>query len=786
MEHTFTMLQQLVGSKFTTRDLAMLLFSSDVPTTSQIEMTSKEIKDLVSLGLIDKITTKKNIGIYELTEHGKETIKKTIETKERAQREKMEAFKALKTAEQKKLETEESYLEAIEDFLRKTQLQKIKAALNAGKLTFNLDFQELDKWNTDVADELLNAPDKTIDFFETAIETVIDNPDDGTLGISIVNLPESKVIPVSKLSCSHEKKLVSIEGVLRNASERYSVVIETEYECLECSSRIMVIQTQQTIRKPSKCVCGKKSFKEIGRKLVDCLKIRIEEDASGIEHQPNQLVGILDSRLAADNETALMAQQVGSKVRVVGTLRELPKKSNKGMFLTAMDRLLLVNSVEFLDIDKNALTLTPEEKKQIEDIAASPTLREDFRESLAPEISGHSDVKDGLVLQMFSGKSKIKGTKRVRGPIHLFISGDPAVAKSVLLDAVEQRTPKVRRCEGTGATKVGATASTTKNEDGKYEVSAGGMVLANGGIFIIDEATLLNSGAEKGTDALKGPMEQGLVHVDKANLHVTLPADTMVLGAANPKNANGRWDGYRTISENIGLDAPFLSRFDLIFIVKDIPDEKRDSDIADKVLGLSNETDVPTTVKISPQLFKKYLSYARRICKDIIIPETIGRKIKEKYLSMRKRSTRIGNDELKDVKITARQLEGMMRLTEAAARMRLSTVADEEDFEWAWNTFIGMATEIGIDEETGELNVDKFTGGVSMSKQNQVVRALEKFKQMSEAATETKGDIRTENYLDALVNSGICKDFSEATAVFERVRKDNLYEPRNGVLRLLK
>lgn len=777
MEQTFTMLQQLTETKFTTRDLAGLLFNTDTPTTSQIEMTSTEIKELTSLGLIDRISNKRNIGVYELTEHGKETIKKTIESKERNKREIMEALRANREAEKKKVETNEQQMEIIEDFLRKTQLPKMKLALNTGKRGFNLDFQELDAWSPDIGNALLNDPNTTIALFEEAAKDIIEQD----LTVFVINLPESKIIQISKLSCAHTHKLVSVEGVLRNATERYSVVVEVEYECLECGNHIAVFQTGQTIRKPSKCICGKKYFKEVSKSLVDCLKIRIEEDASGVEHQPNQVSGILSKHLAADNEIASMSQQVGSKVRIVGTLLEVSRKSHRGVTLTAMDKLVSINSIEFLDIDKVSQTFNSDEEKQIREYAVRPTLRKDLKDSIAPEISGHDIVKSGLLLQMFSGQR----IGDVRKSIHVFLCGDPSTAKSRLLNNIAQIYPKVRRDTGAGATKVGVTATVTRNEDGKYEISAGSLPLANNGMFICDEMLLLNTTGVRGTDALKEPMEQQTVSISKGNVHVTLKAEAIVLGAANPKNSNARWDSRKSLSENVGLDAALLSRFDLIFKVLDIPDGKRDSDIADKILGLSNGNGTainPANLLAQPE-FKKYIAYARKMCKVVTIPDSIKLKIKDKYLTMRQASTYIEADNTYNLQITARQLEGIQRLVEAAARMRLSTTANEEDFEFAWAVFEGMARAVGVDEETGLLSVDKFTGTISQSKQNQLVRATELFKRLLEK--EEKKEMPVEQFMEALVNSGTAKDFPDATVVVDRMKRDTLHEPRIGVLRLI-
>ena len=260
------------------------------------------------------------------------------------------------------------------------------------------------------------------------------------------------------------------------------------------------------------------------------------------------------------------------------------------------------------------------------------------------------------------------------------------------------------------------------------------------------------------------------ITVAKAGINATLNTRCSILACANPKR--GRFDKHEPIVDQIDLDPPLLSRFDLIFVVLDEPDEVKDKEIAKTILTSDIESKKP---KIDPDLFKKYVLFARNEIKEIVLTPEAEQKIIDYYIDLRMRSKEQGA-----IAITARQLEALRRLTEASAKIRLSNVATVEDAERAIRIFEESIKQIAIDPETGKLDIDYAISGVSAVQRDRIAIIKNIVKELE---SSTPWGAPEEEILERAENSKIPKD--KAREVLEKLKqKGELYCPRYGYYKI--
>ncbi|MEJ2279285.1 MAG: minichromosome maintenance protein MCM [Candidatus Lokiarchaeota archaeon] len=379
-------------------------------------------------------------------------------------------------------------------------------------------------------------------------------------------------------------------------------------------------------------------------------------------------------------------------------------------------------------------------------------------------------------LSLFGGTRKKKpGGSYKRGDIHVLFVGDPGTGKSEVLKGTVELSPRGLYTSGKGSTAVGLTAAVIKDaETGQMNLEAGAIVLANGGVAAIDEFDKMDSADRS---ALHEGMEQQTVSIAKAGIVATLKAETAVIAAANPYS--GRYDIYKTPTQNIRLPPSLLSRFDLIFVIVDRPNKADDAQMAEFILQnamspsgeLNEEQEEESIAPISGDLLKKYIKHAKRSCKPVLTIEA-KEKIKDFYLELR------GEYDSEDaiVSILARNLDALVRLSEAHAKMALRSDVLKEDVEEIIILFKRYLRDTGYDETTGKIDMDRIFVGQSRSILNKTEKLLDRLKEIFEEngwkALEKKSIIQILE-----LEESFDKEFIEK-ALNEFVKEGTLYEPK--------
>ncbi|MFA5360865.1 MAG: LAGLIDADG family homing endonuclease [archaeon] len=378
--------------------------------------------------------------------------------------------------------------------------------------------------------------------------------------------------------------------------------------------------------------------------------------------------------------------------------------------------------------------------------------------------------------------------------VHRFIANGIVshnCGKSQLLQAANKIAPKSIYVTGKTTTGAGLTATAVKDEfgEGGWTLKAGALVLSSGGVCMADELDKMDP---EDRSALHEAMEQGMISVAKAGIVSRFKADASLLAAANPKYS--RFDKFQPFLEQINLPSSLISRFDLFFMIRDILDKTQDTKISEHILkthqsgeklmqygkkGISlkkeekEEIDKRTKPSIDAEIFRKYVSLARQKCFPILSQEAIE-KISDFYVGLRDQGRQQGS-----YAATARQLEGLVRLAEASARVRLNDLVEIEDAERAIRLVRKSLEETVTDPETGRIDIDIVTTGVTQAKQNAISQVLHIIKEQMGTGIDM---VPYEEIVLKAMEKGIDEE-KVKLAIEELTKKGDIYSPRYHFLK---
>lgn len=634
-----------------------------------------------------------------------------------------------------------------------------------------INFEDLLEYDTKIAEELIEKPIKVIEAASAAIKDVM-----STINISYARkvrrfaarfkkLPE--LTQIRRIRSDHVGKLIMIEGILTRVSSIKQQIVKAAYRCEKCSeiTYIEAAELNERINPPERCShCGGRIFKLIPEEseFIDWQRLTIQERPE--ELPPAQLPRSIE---AIAREDLVDVAKPGDRIIVVGVLRSVREHSGMGMtFRPEID----VNYIELSEKGMEEIEITPEDEEKIKKLAKDPMIHEKIIQSIAPSIYGYREIKEGIAYLLFGGVPKVlPDGVRVRGDVNILLVGDPGTAKSQLLQYVARIAPRGIYTSGKGSTAAGLTAAVVKDRaTGDWYLEAGALVLADGGIACVDEIDKMRN---EDRVAMHEVMEQQTVSIAKAGIVATLNARTSILASANP--TLGRFVEQKSVIENVNLPITILSRFDLIFPIKDKPDEEIDTKMSEHILRLHQIRGYVTPPPIEPELLKKYIAYVRKSVKPKLSDEALER-IKRYYVEMRKIGKESGS-----IPITPRQLEALVRMTEARAKMALREMATEEDADAAIKLMNYVLEIAAYDIETEKIDIDVLLTGKSKSQRDKMNIIMDYIKsKVKEIGGPIKRDFAAE---EIEREHGIPKD--AVLEIIERLLKEGiLFEAKPGYI----
>ena len=594
------------------------------------------------------------------------------------------------------------------DFHKKSLGESLRKEQNV----IYLDFIELTEFSNKLADEIIVNPDDTLRILEQAIEQsgLIEDA-----RVRLIDLPKIQDIKIRNIRSRHLNELVVIEGIIRQASDVRPQVVNARFECPSCGTVLSVLQIEKKFREPSRCSCGRRGgFKLISKEMVDTQRLVVEESPESLSggEQPKRINVFVKEDLVEPKMEEKTTP--GARIKVIGILKEVPVPLSTGGLSTRFELAIETNNIIPLEETFEELDINDEDEMQILELAEDPEIFQKLTESIAPSIWGYKEIKQSLVLQLFGGlkKTMADGSKS-RGDIHILLVGDPGVAKSVMLGFMANISPKGRYVVGKSASGAGLTATVVRDEYLRgWSLEAGAMVLANKGLVCIDELEKMDP---QDRSAMHEAMEQQSVTISKANVQASLRAETSVLAAANPKF--GRFDPYQSIAQQIDLPPTLINRFDIIFIMRDLPDRTKDELIATHVL--SEHSEEGRSMLIPRDLFRKYIAYTKQRVHPELSKEAI-KELKSFYVELRNKPV-ASESAMRPIPISARQLQALIRMSEASAKLRLSNKVSREDAKQAIGLMKYYLMQVGYDYESKTFDIDRISTGIPTSQRSKII-----------------------------------------------------------------
>lgn len=587
----------------------------------------------------------------------------------------------------------------------KDEISELHSKYPKEQQSLRVDWMDLYRHDRELADDVADHHSLVIEAFNTALRQV-DVPSGHDIPEATVRFHNvGNVYSVGEYRHDDVGEFMRIRGQVKKTSEVKPRLEQIQWVC-ECGNASIRVQPKVSLMKPGQCEqCGKRkswsqNYHSEKTIAVDHQLIRLKqppEDTGGAEGES------IDVHLTGDAVDKVVP---GDRVDINGILKVNEYEDTLYPELWVDGVSIDKHESDYEDIDAS------EYKDRILEIASGE--RGDpyqlLMGSIAPGvIDPEADEKDTLTkisavklavgLQLFSGwRRKLSPGNYARGDSHVLLVGDPGTTKSRMLDSAEKLSPRSSYASGKNATKAGITAAAVRDDFGETEWSldAGAFVTAHNGLCCIDEIDKVGGDV---ASSLHTALEKQRLEVAKAGIDATLKCETALLAAGNPEN--DRFIEEIPEVEQIDVDPALYSRFDLVFVLKDVPDETHDSKIAEHMITSRNEAGKKALGEradtesidpaIEPEVLRAYIAYAREKVHPVIRDPEVKERLREKHVSFRKQSS-------ENAPVTHRKLDALQRLCEAAARVRLSDEVTHRDVDIV-ESIVGVSLgDVGVKE----------------------------------------------------------------------------------------
>jgi len=572
--------------------------------------------------------------------------------------------------------------------------------------SLEVSYRDIESFDPDFALSIIEEPENNTQAANQALGLLLSE-----LGrprivafVRIIELPPDSHRTVRQLRSEDLGSMISVDAIATKIGKVLPRTYEGVFVCAACGHPSRINQpNEQELVEPVECFvidggCGRKRNQTKFHQKVE-ESVLIDTQFIELQEPPENLRGgVQPERILCIAEHDLAGQlNPGDRVTANGMLFVRSQRKS-GKDTPIFDIFMRIHSTQRENIPLEEIQISEDEEREIKDLARRDDVHDLLTRSIAPSIFGMTRQKESLMLQLFGGvASRAKDGTRLRGDIHILLMGDPGVAKSQLLSYMAQISPRGRFTSGMSASAAGLTAAAVQDSaaDGRWTLEAGALALADLGLASIDEFDKMN---ENDRSSMHEAMEQQRISVSKAGINATLSTRCAILAAANPKA--GRFQSVSEVpfTQQINLKPALISRFDVIWLLTDQPAADHDSMIANHIMNnradstpeilieQGSEVDPSKSASregldkkegiVNRELIRKYVAFAKRTIHPKLTEEA-QESLKEFYVETRRK----GGESHDSIAISARAIEGLYRLAQASARVRLSQVATIEDAE---------------------------------------------------------------------------------------------------------